>query len=186
MLANLRALFGVVVDIVLLRRGPEHLPASSTLLAILVVAYAVVAGLVASAVATPDQRWPIELVVVIGTTLLWYQVALRVANKRERFVQTLSAMFAARLLFAPLAMPLMSAWMEQVRLFEETKTPPSSLIGLLAFFLTLWLFVVNARIVRGAFEWPWFPAVVLTLAQEVAMLVVLAAILSGVSPPAQV
>ena len=33
MLANLRALFGVVVDIVLLRRGPEDLPASTVLLA---------------------------------------------------------------------------------------------------------------------------------------------------------
>mgnify|MGYP003693691237 CR=1 FL=1 len=29
MLANLRALFGCLVDIILLRRGPEHLPASA-------------------------------------------------------------------------------------------------------------------------------------------------------------
>ena len=38
MLANLRALFGVVVDIVLLRRGPEHLPASPALLAVTIAA----------------------------------------------------------------------------------------------------------------------------------------------------
>ena len=36
MLANLRALFGVFVDIMLLRRGPEHLPASPVLLGIVV------------------------------------------------------------------------------------------------------------------------------------------------------
>ncbi len=148
----------------------------------MVVAYAVVAGLVASAVATPEQKWPLELAVVIGSTLLWYQVALRVANKRERFVQTLTAMFAVRLLFAPLAMPLMSAWMSQVKLYEETKVPPSSFLGLLALALMLWLFVVNARIVRGAFDWPWFPAVLMALAQEFAMLLVLAALIGGTQP----
>jgi len=37
MLANLRALFGLLVDIVLLRRGPESLPASPSLLVIVIV-----------------------------------------------------------------------------------------------------------------------------------------------------
>lgn len=150
----------------------------------MVAAYAAAAGLVASAVATPEQNWPVELAVVIGMTLIWYQVALRLANKRERFLQTLTAMFAVRLLFVPLAMPLMSAWMAQVKVYEETRTPPSSFLGLLALILMLWLFVINARIVRGAFDWPWFPAVLLALAQEFAMLLVLAALIGGTTPPA--
>jgi hypothetical protein len=183
MLANLRALFGVVVDIVLLRRGPEHLPASPALLVTMILLYAAVAGLVASSVAIPEQNWPLELAIVVGVTLLWYQVALRIVNKRERFLQTLSAMFAVRLLFAPLAMPLMSAWINQVKAYEETKAPPSSTLGLLALFVMLWLFVINARIVRGAFDWPWFPAVLLALGQEFAMLLVLAAILGGTAQP---
>jgi hypothetical protein len=183
MLANLRALFGVVVDIVLLRRGPEHLPASPALLATIVAAYAVAASLVASALATSEQSWPLELGIVVGGTLLWYQVALRMAGKRERFLQTMTAMFAVRLLFAPLVMPLMSAWMVQVKAFEATKAPPSTVLGLLALFLMLWLFLINVRIVRGAFEWPTFPAVILVLAQEFAMLLVLAALIGMPAPP---
>ncbi len=184
MLANLRALFGVVVDIVLLRRGPEHLPASPALLAVVVASFAVVASLVAAAVATPDQNWPVELGTVIGVTLLWYQVAFRMANKRERFPQTMTALFAVLLVFAPLMMPLMNAWMVQVRNFEATKAPPSSWLGLLLLLLLCWRFLINVRIVRAAFEWTTFPAVILVLAQEFAMLLVLMALLGTPAQPA--
>jgi hypothetical protein len=182
MLANLRALFGVIVDIVLLRRGPENLPASLPLLVITVVLYAVVASFVASAVAPPEENWPLSIGTVIGVTVLWYHVALRVAGKRERFLQTLTAMFAVQILFAPLRMPVVSALMVQAQAYEENKIPPSTGLTLLAMFIMLWQFIVTVRIIRAAFDWPWFPAVVLALAQEFAMLLVLAALLGGAAP----
>jgi hypothetical protein len=183
MLANLRALFGVVVDIVLLRRGPEQLPASAPLLVITVVLYAVVASLVASAVAAPDESWQLSIGIVIVVTLLWYQVALRLAGKRERFLQTLTAMFAVQVLFAPLRMPVVSELMIQAKAYEDHQIPPSTLLTLLAVSLMVWQFVVTVRIIRSAFEWTWVPAVILALAQEFAMLLVLAALLGGATPP---
>jgi hypothetical protein len=71
MLANLRALFGVIADIVLLRRGPENLPASLPLLVFTVALYAVVASFVASAFAPPEENWPVSIGTVIVVTLLW-------------------------------------------------------------------------------------------------------------------
>ena len=137
MLANLRALFGVIADIVLLRRGPENLPASLPLLVFTVVLYAVVASLVASVFAPPEENWPVSIGTVIGVTLLWYQVALRMANKRERFLQTLTAMFAVQVLFAPLRMPVVSALLAQAQAYEESKIPPSTALTLLAMFIML-------------------------------------------------
>lgn len=183
MLANLRALFGVVVDIVLLRRGPENLPASLPVLVITVALYAVIASFVASSVAPPEENWALSIATVIVVTLAWYHVALRLANKRERFLQTLTAMFAVQVLFAPLRMPVVSALMVQARAYEENKIPPSTSLTLLALFIMLWQFVVTVRIIRAAFEWTWFPAVILALAQEFAMLLVLAALLGGTAPP---
>ena len=183
MLANLRALFGVVVDIVLLRRGPEHLPASPALLAITMGAFVVVAGVVSSWVSTGDARWPLELAVVTFMTPLWYRLALQFANKRERFLQTVTALFAVLLLFAPIALPIASQYMTQAQAYEQTKVPPSALLGLLLLFLVVWRFIICVRIVRGAFEWRTFPAAMLVLAQEFVMLIVLAALMGPPVPP---
>ncbi len=180
MLANLRALFGVVIDIVLLRRGPEQLPASPALLAITMAAFAVVAATVSSQVATSDPNWPIELAVALVMIPLWYRVALQLAKKPERFLQTVTAMFAVLLLFAPLAVPAIGILMEQQKAYETTKVPPSGLLTLVVLTLVVWRFVIYVRITRAAFEWPVIPAVILVLAQEFAMLLVLLA-LSGVA-----
>jgi hypothetical protein len=177
MLANLRALFGVVVDIVLLRRGPEHLPASPTLLASVLGAFVVVAAVVSSLISTGDPKWPLELAVVTTMTPLWYWLALRLANKRERFLQTVTALFAVLLLFAPIALPIAHHYMIQAQAFEQTRAPPSALLGLSLLFLVVWRFIICVRIVRGAFEWTIFPAVMLVLAQEFVMLLVLAALM---------
>ncbi|MBC8028459.1 MAG: hypothetical protein H7Y89_20900, partial [Steroidobacteraceae bacterium] len=61
----MRALLGVIVDIILLRRGPEHVPASPALLAVIIAVYAAAAAITASLFGPPEQRWAIELVVAI-------------------------------------------------------------------------------------------------------------------------
>jgi hypothetical protein len=183
MLAKLRALFGVVVDIVLLRRGPEHLPASPTLLALTMGAFVLVAGAVSSLLSTGDPKWPLELAVVTIMTPLWYLAALQLVNKRERFLQTVTALFAVLLLFAPIALPIASSYMAQAQAFEQTQVPPSALLGLLLLFLVVWRFAICVRIVRAAFEWSIFPAVMLVLAQEFVMLLVLAALIGPAPTP---
>lgn len=183
MLANLRALFGVVIDIVLLRRGPEQLPASPTLLVIIMALFAVVAAVVSSQLVNVDPNWPQELAVALVMIPLWYRVALQLAKKRERFLQTVTAMFAVLLLFAPLAVPAIGTLMEQQQAYETTKIPPSGLLTLIVLSLVVWRFLIYVRITRAAFEWSVIPAVILVLAQEFAMLLVLIALTGASAPP---
>src|SRR5262245_58211863 len=73
MLANLRALFGSVVDIILFRRGPENLPASQALLAI-VVALSILGSVAMSAVtALPTSNALLEGIVGSAVMLLWFR-----------------------------------------------------------------------------------------------------------------
>jgi hypothetical protein len=179
MLANLRALLGVIVDIVLLRRGPDSLPASPALLASVVGVYSAVMGLVASSFATAEQNWPVELGASIVMVLLWYRVALTLAGKRERFVQMMTALFCAHLLIRPLTVPLQSILLEEAR----AKTPSPSLgLALILLILVVWLFVVTVRIVRSTFEWPTAGAIILVLAQELTMITILVLLLSDSVP----
>lgn len=161
MLANLRALFGVVVDIILLRRGPEQVPASTVLLAVTVAIYLAISAMVIASVSTPDANWPLELIIGAGSMLIWYRVALRLANKPERFPQTMTAMFGVSTIFAPLLIPMLNSVATQV----QAKQQPSQFITMLSLFLLVWMMVVFVRIVRAAFEWPW-PAALLLVAGE--------------------
>jgi hypothetical protein len=179
MLANLRALFAVVIDIVLLRRGPEQLPASPLLLAISVGLYCVIAATVASTMGTADSRLPLEMAVIVSATLLWYRAALQIVKKPERFVQTATAMFATRALIAPLDLPVRLTVFTQV----QAGTQPSSVLALLFLFLLVWQFVINVRIVRAAFEWPLAGAIVMIIAQEFAVLLVVASLFGNAPAP---
>lgn len=170
MLANLRVLFGVIIDIVLFRRAPDSVPASPLLLTVAVVAYGVVTALVASAVASAHAGWPLELLVGTVVTLAWYHLALTRAQKRERFAQTMTAMFAVRMLFTPALLPLTSALLAQ----GKGGSPPSALLGLVAIVLVVWLIAVHVHIVRAALEWRTPVALVLVIGQEVAAMIVFA------------
>ena len=109
MLGNLRALFGVMIDIALLRRGPENLPTSTALMAIAIAFNLAVSAIMA--VVDAERAAPLAAALAVGTavTLLWLRVALRSRNKRERFVQTITAMFGVNALFVPAMIPLAGA-----------------------------------------------------------------------------
>jgi hypothetical protein len=179
MLANLRALFGVVIDIVLLRRGPEHLPASPALLALVIGLYSAVTAVIANLVAKPDPRWPLILIFGVIGTIAWYRIALQLAGKRERFVQTMMGMFAVRLLFAPVLMPLTTSVMLQM---QAQQTPPA-LLQLMVLGLFGWWLAANGKVVKSAFEWPWIAAIILVLAQEFALLLAAAMIFGDNAQP---
>ena len=109
MLVNLRAVLARVVDIVLLRAGPETLPASTGLLAIVVAVNVAVSALVTTFMPTAPQSWPLQLVVGTVVTLVWFKLAFVLANKRERFQQTATAIFATTTLFLPALIPMVTA-----------------------------------------------------------------------------
>ena len=118
MLANLRALFGVVVDIVLLRRGPEHLPASPALLAAVIAIYLVVYSVLTILSPNVPPIWVLPLLMAALIAVLWFRAGLVAAKKRERFTQTTAAYFAATTMFLPVLVPLESV----DRLVDKVRT----------------------------------------------------------------
>jgi hypothetical protein len=174
----LRALLGVIVDIILLRRGPEHVPASPALLAVVIAVYAAGAAITGAVFSPPDQPWAFQVVVAIVVLLAFYQVALTVAKKRERFVQTMTAMFAVRALYTPILGPLGGSFMASI----QAKQPVSSMLLLLILAGTVWAFVIDVRIMRSAFEWPTPAAVLLVIGQQIVLVAVAVLILGGPQP----
>ena len=180
MLVNLRALFGVILDIVLLRRGPESLPASPSLLAIMVAVNVAVSAAVTALMPTAQESWPLQLLVGTVVTLLWFQVAFALANKSERFLQTATAIFGATTLFLPALIPMVVTLLP----FLETKDPlvnPPAALSILAALLAIWLLTVQVRIVRAAFEWPTFAAIIFIFGLNFAAALVYG-VLFGVPP----
>jgi hypothetical protein len=183
---NLRALLGMVVDIIRLKGGPESLPTSAALLAWVVGVFAAGTSIAAAAVATAEQQaWPIEVVVGIVVTLGWFHIALGLAKKRERFIQTMTALFAVRAIFTPVIIPLVATFRPYfVAAVDAAKTstaaaptPPGPLF-VLVLFLMIWLLIVEVRIIRAAFEWPIAGALFLVLMQEFAVALVYALLLA--------
>jgi hypothetical protein len=159
MLANLRALLGVVIDIVLLRRGPETMPASSNLLAILVALNIGVTVLVVAVSPNPPATWPLQLIVATFVMLAIFKLAFRLANKRERFVQTASSFYAVSTLFLPAMIPLACILLPYLDKPPNPADQPPLALSLIAAGLAVWEFVVQVRIVRAAFEWHYVVAI---------------------------
>lgn len=183
MLANLRALFGQLVDIIFWRRGPESLPASSTLLAVLVVLQVAVAVLMWSLAPRAPDHWQISLIVGTAVTLLYFKLAFTLVNKRERFPQTMTAIFGTALLFAPVLIPLASAMLPFIDHPTKSAQAPVALL-LLGAAISIWQLVVQVRIVRAAFEWRWGMAIVLLVGQRIAGVLVSALIIGAPQTPA--
>jgi hypothetical protein len=106
MLVNLRALFGSLIDLVLLRRGPETLPASTALLAVIVVMNAAVGAVVVAFIPTVPAITVPEMIVNSLVPLLWFWMAFSLAKKPERFVQTMTAVFGVNMMFQPFISPM--------------------------------------------------------------------------------
>ena len=183
MLANLRALFGVVVDIVLLRRGPEHLPASPALLFVVIAINLAVSALLVGLASRPPSSWPLQLAAGTLILLLWFRASFAVAQKRERFVQTMTAYLAASTVFLPALVPLASALQPFMADPEKVQQPPALLL-LAAIVVLVWMVTVQARIVRAAFEWPYFVSIVFILAQNFVSAYLLASMFGTARPEA--
>ena len=180
MLVNLRALFARLIDIVLLRAGPETLPPSVNLLAIVVAMNVAVTAIVTAFTPTAPENWASQLIVSTGVPLLLFHFALRLAKKPERFVQTMMAFFGVNMLFQPAVIPMVAALMPYLETKDPTVVPPFAL-SLLAGGLAIWLIIAWARIVHAAFEWPYFVAILFIFGQHIAAAFIYA-LLFGVPP----
>jgi hypothetical protein len=180
MLANLRVLLERLVDIVLLRGGPESLPASPAMLAVTIALNVVVSAIVVALIPTAPAFSPLEVILSIVVPLLWFQISFALVKKPERFVQTMIAFFGINTLFQPLVAPMSAALLPYIAK-QDPNMPPPAALSLLFLAISVWLLIVWVRIVHAAFEWPYFAAIVFVFAQIFATFVVYAAVF-GVAP----
>ena len=92
-MAEVQQFLRIFVDIVLWRRGPQDLPASSLLLALTVAAYVGVSVVQLALEGESAATW--FFFVVIDPLLLaaWVWLVLRIFRHPERFVQAVAAVF---------------------------------------------------------------------------------------------
>lgn len=147
-------LLNFFVDLCLLRRAPQDLPASQSLLAVVLVANAL-AGVVLGI-----QTWAGAGVALaataldIGVLLGLLRVALQVRGVTPRFTQSATALLGAGTLFTLLAMPLQPL----------LDTPEEIEAGALLYLLLLiWVQLVYGHVLRHALNLNLVSGVALSL-----------------------
>ena len=140
----MRALFELFLDICLLRKGPQDMPASPMLLQLTLLSY----GISGILIPLLDVSLTLSLLLTgldlaLLTSLAYGLLALR--DYRPRFVQTLTALLGTGTLLQLLALPLLFL------LKQETvdASAPAWLV-LLWLGLFIWGIVIMAHILRHA------------------------------------
>ncbi len=135
------SLFSCLIDIVLLRRGPQDLPAGRSVLLACMTFYVLIAALSLNIGRTPDHPTAI-LVLAAALPLVLVWLVLRLRRRANRWEQTLSALFGTSALLSLITLPFN---------FDTSGEPsaPVIIISLLVFF---WSFVVDGHIWRHALD----------------------------------
>ncbi len=152
------ALVSVLVEIALLRKGPQHLPTSALLLVITAAVYCALTiafvGLIPEAEPPVALRTALELALGLG----WLWALLALFGRKERFLQTATAIYGTSALLTPLVLgPLSIA--AQVDKGHPIIVP--LIFSMFAVFV--WYVFITANILRAALEVRMFAAVGLTL-----------------------
>ncbi len=165
-----QAILSTLVGIARMRKGPEDLPASFRLLVVLVLASIVPNAVLLAILPVSFQGNVVALIAIdIFATLFWFGMALRIAGKSERTLQTLTAVFGFQLVMAPAL--VFSGWFFAIYNQDPAWQFPAAMLRLV---VEVWALVVLARILRAATEWPMFACVMLAIANELlALLLVL-------------
>jgi hypothetical protein len=129
----------------------------------------VVLSTIASALLVVSAGAPLPAALLMSAVgslvmLAWFRFLLGAVNKRERFPQTMIAIFSISALFVPMLIPLMPPLMPYFRMPAPAEPPPSLPLFIGA-AICFWALFVEVRIIRAAFECPWFVAVMLLLSE---------------------
>ena len=158
------------MQIALLRRGPQDLPASRLLLVLTVAGYLAV-NFVVSSVLPPGGRWLEALLVATLFTLLWYMLLLRLAGRPERALQTTTAVFGFQAVLTPLVDSC--GWLVR-RFGEDSPWQMPCMCALLLLFA--WVIAANSHIVKAALDWSATSSVALVILQTLAGWLLLSAL----------
>ena len=157
-MAQVQQFLRICLDIVLWRRGPQDLPASSLLLAIAVATYVAVSAVQLALLGETAATWFFFL--VIDPLLLggWLWLVLRLHGHAERFLQTAAAVFGTgAVLGLGLYLPL------QLIITGLGYDPTSGLAQFFALVLVVVFALVTGRIIKLATDSNLFTGIAVSL-----------------------
>lgn len=132
------------VEICLFRRGPQDVPASSTLLVLCGLAYFGAGLLALQSMSSPIGNSVLYALTDMSSYGIITWALLSVTRHRMRFLQTFTTMLGTGALLGLIAWPI-TTW--QTRELGEAGLP-----GLLLWGVTIWMIAVTAHILRHALE----------------------------------
>src|SRR5580700_7261269 len=141
----MKELVRLFVQIALMRKGPQDLPASATLLAGTAAGFFIINCLVSAALPPIPGHWFGQLVVEVVFVFVWYALLLRLLNRPERFLQTTTAVFGYQAVLAPLW--ISAVWLVRQFSDDDTWRLPISMVGLA---IVIWTVAANARVLKAA------------------------------------
>jgi hypothetical protein len=135
------------LDIAFWRRSPAQLPASLFLLGLAASTVAVFEILGAFLPPYSSDRIAVRVLLSVGLPLGWSWVVLRIAGRRERFVQTSIALLGVAAFAQLFLYPLGS-----VLNVLGAHSPAALPLGLLSFAVLLWYLLACAHVWRAALD----------------------------------
>ncbi len=156
----MKSLLSQLIDLCLLRRGPQDLPFSPILARNLIIAGVALDLLYASLLDFPQALPRIALSLAMLLAAPWLLLSVR--QRRERYLQTLTALAGSSLIVAAVSLPLALYSADLPPLLPgATPTPGQLAFGWLSLILVSWKLVINSHIYRHALDWPRFSAMLL-------------------------
>lgn len=154
----------LVRDICQLRRGPEEIPYSKRLLAVLIGAGIVIDVLSGRVLGGHDtlERSLVSMTLILA--LCW--IALATRRLVNRYVQTATALVACSILFSLLVLPL--AFLAGPLPDNAQLTPLQTILVWASFAIFVWSVLVDAHIIRRALDAPFGLGVAIAIAWAVA------------------
>jgi hypothetical protein len=161
------------------RRGPQDLPAVGILLPITMGAYVLLSLAVGAILPHLHRGW--VMAVLADTVFLagWYWILLLAVRRRERYVQTASAVFGLQCVLA--APGLAELWLGQWRNSHARQSSVAlTMLDLaLILVLTVWTLQATSHIVQASIERSRAICWILTLAQVLAESMLLSGLYTG-------
>ena len=169
-------LLAIYLAICGLKRGPQDLPASRSLLYLSAAIYAATVSMYEVREGTGWSGLPL---VVLGMVAAWalYSSLLRFNDKEARLTQTLSAAFGCSAIINLLAAPIQWPWIDAV--LAKAEPPPG--FGLMLFIIMVWSLVIDGHIIRNAIETTLPKGILISLAFAVISVTLLQLVRSSIA-----
>ena len=142
------------------RRGPQELPAVGILLPLTIAAYVLLSAAVGESLPSMHPGWLWQVALDTLFVASWYWLLLAIAGRRERYLQTATALFGLQTVLAAPSMVLV--WLMQRLSHDDSLRLP---VYIAALALAIWTLVAIGHILRSALERPLGLCLILALLQ---------------------